>query len=412
MDTKRAYELITENLPSIYGYAVSHLYDRDSAEDLASEIVCEILESVGNLRDDGAFWGFAWKIAENTLRKFIRREVLKQKAEKFTDDFSNVETHVPSPEEEHIAHTEQDEQLYLIRRELSLLTKTRREVTVAYYIHNKSCSQISKELNISVEMVKYHLFKTRKQLKEGINMTRQLGKKSYDPGAFKINFWGDWNHYDSFFDRKLRGSIVLAAYYAPMTAEELSVELGVSMPYLEEEIEALEAAGVLLKDGTKYQTNLVIITEEYDKEIERKTAGLYQPVAKEILEILRPSSSAATAGYGVMIMTSQTIISVVWLCISTTTRELRGSQRRTTFRQSPVSTMSTGVSPKGLRPCGALCSAPLPTSATTPFQTLLTEESSPALMGSSRQTSPSSPKRSMTSSPKRYSLPYATRSPA
>ena len=115
-------------------------------------------------------------------------------------------------------------------------------------------------------------------------MTRQLGEKSYDPGVFRINFWGDWNHYSNFFDRKLRGSIVLAAYYAPMSAEELSVELGVSMPYLEEEIEALEAAGVLLKNGTKYQTNLVIITEEYEKEIERKTACLYPPAAKEIFE--------------------------------------------------------------------------------------------------------------------------------
>ena len=284
MDKKRAYELITENLPSIYGYAVSHLYDRGNVEDLTSEIVCEILESAGNLKDDRAFWGFAWKIAENTLRKFIRREGLKQRAEQFTDDFSSVETLVPSPEEEHIVRTEQDEQLYLIRRELSLLTKARREVTVAYYIHNKSCSQISKELDLSVEMVKYHLFKTRKQLKEGVNMTRQLGEKSYDPGVFRINFWGDWNHYNSFFDRKLRGSIVLAAYYAPMSAEELSVELGVSMPYLEEEIEALEAAGVLLKNGTKYQTNLVIITEEYEKEIERKTACLYPPAAKEIFE--------------------------------------------------------------------------------------------------------------------------------
>ena len=287
MDKKRAYDLIAENLTSIYGYAASHLYDRDKAEDLSHEIVCEVLESVGNLRDDGAFWGFVWKIAENTLRKFIRREGLKQKAERYTDDYSSFETIVPSPEEEHIARTEQDEQIYLIRRELSLLTKTRREVTVAYYIDNKSCSQISEELGISVEMVKYHLFKTRKKLKEGINMTRKLGEKSYDPGVFRINFWGDWNHYNDFFDRKLRGSIVLAAYYAPMSAEELSVELGVSMPYLEEEIEALEAAGVLLKVGTKYQTNLVIITDEYEKEVERKTADLYPPVAKEIFEDIK-----------------------------------------------------------------------------------------------------------------------------
>lgn len=282
MDVKRAAEIMTENLSSIYGYAATRLYDRDNAEDLAQEIVCEVFESIGNLRDDSAFWGFVWKIAENTFRKFIRREGLRQKAEEHTDGFDNFGTIVPSPEDDYIEENEQSERLYLIRRELSLLTKTRREVTVAYYIHNKSCSQIAEEQKLSVEMVKYHLFRTRKQLKEGLNMTRKLGERSYDPGIFRINFWGDWNHYNDFFNRKLRGAIALAAYYAPMTAEEISVELGVSMPYLEDEIDALEAAGVLKKVGTKYQTNLVIITEEYEKEVDRKTAEIYPPVAKEI----------------------------------------------------------------------------------------------------------------------------------
>lgn len=75
------------------------------------------------------------------------------------------------------------------RRELSLLSQTHREVSVAYYIHHKTCSEIAKEQHISVDMVKYHLFKTRKLLKEGIGMTRNLGEKSYNPGVFRINFW-------------------------------------------------------------------------------------------------------------------------------------------------------------------------------------------------------------------------------
>ena len=46
-----------------------------------------------------------------------------------------------------------------------------------------------------------------------------------------------------------------------MTAEELfSVELGVSMPYLEDELEILTSAGLLTRNGSRYQTNLVILT--------------------------------------------------------------------------------------------------------------------------------------------------------
>lgn len=221
MTETQASELLLENLNAIYGYAFARLYSKDRAEDLSNEIVCEILRSVGNLKEEDKFWGFAWKVAENTFRKFIRRE-------------------------------------------LALLSKVHREVCVAYYVQNKGCSKIAKEQGISVEMVKYHLFKARKLLIEGIGMTRTLGEKSYNPGIFRLNFWGDWNGYGEICKRRLPASIVLAAYDAPLSLQELSVELGVAMPYLEEEVEILEAAGLLTKKGTKYQTSIVILTDEYE----------------------------------------------------------------------------------------------------------------------------------------------------
>lgn len=174
--------------------------------------------------------------------------------------------------------------LYLLRRELSLLSQTHREVCVAYYAGRKSCSRIAEEQGISVEMVKYHLFKTRKLLKEGIGMTRTLGEKSYNPGVFRLDFWGDRNKYQELFRRKLPGSILLAAYYVPMTAEELFVELGVSMPYLEDELEILMSAGLLTRNGSKYQTNLVILTDDYEKEFVKTTEDVYPKAAGTIFE--------------------------------------------------------------------------------------------------------------------------------
>ena len=73
MTDKRASELLSENLTAIYGYAFSKLYDKDKVDDLASEIVYEIIVSARNLQNEEAFWGFAWKIAENTFRRFIRK---------------------------------------------------------------------------------------------------------------------------------------------------------------------------------------------------------------------------------------------------------------------------------------------------------------------------------------------------
>ena len=282
MTDKKAFELLSENLTAIYGFAFSKLYDKDKVDDLASEIVYEIITSVQNLQNEEAFWGFAWKIAENTFRRFIRKTELTAQPVELTEE--NIGVYDLSPEQEYIQKETESEELYLLRRELSLLKKTHREVCVAYYVDNKSCSQIAKEQNISVEMIKYHLFKTRKLLKEGIGMTRTLGEKSYNPGTFRLDFWGDWNKYNDLFKRKLPGSIVLAAYYEAMTAEALSMELGVSMPYLEEEIEILEAAGVLKRTGNKYQANIVIITDAYEKEFVKNTSAIYSDIANSIFD--------------------------------------------------------------------------------------------------------------------------------
>lgn len=282
MTEKRASELLAENLTAIYGYAFSRLYDKEKVDDLASEIVYEIIVSVGNLQNEAAFWGFAWKIAENTFRRFVRKTALAAKTVELTEQ--NIGVYDLSPEQEYVQKACESEEVYRLRQSLSLLKKTHREVCVAYYVDQKSCSQIAKEQSISVEMVKYHLFKTRKLLKEGIGMTRTLGEKSYNPGTFRLDFWGDQNKYYNLFDRKLPGSIVLAAYEEAMTAEELSMELGVSMPYLEEEIETLEAAGVLKRTGDKYQTNIVIITDAYEKAFVKNTSAVYTTVAKSAFE--------------------------------------------------------------------------------------------------------------------------------
>ena len=56
------------------------------------------------------------------------------------------------------------------------------------------------------------------------------------------------------------------------------------MPYLEEEIEILEAAGVLKKTGERYQTNIVILTGAYEREFVKSTSAIYAAVARSAFE--------------------------------------------------------------------------------------------------------------------------------
>ena len=286
MENKKAAQLISENLKNIYGYAFARLYDKNDVDDLTHEIVCEVLKSAGRIKNEDAFWAFLWKVAENTFLKFIKQKERRSALLTLTNEDVSADADY-SPEEEIIELESSDDSLNLLRRELSLLTKIHREVCLAFYFQNESCKEIAAEKDISLEMVKYHLFKTRQLLKEGIGMERQFGKKSYNPGVFRINFWGDSNHYWNLFRKKLPGSILLAAYYTAMTDRELSLELGVAMPYLEDELEELVDSGVLLKKGDKYRTNLIILTKDYEKDLENKTRGFFDEISNEMLGLTK-----------------------------------------------------------------------------------------------------------------------------
>ena len=86
------------------------------------------------------------------------------------------------------------------------------------------------------------------------------------------------------FKRKLPGQILLSAYYTPMSVRELAIELGVASVYLEDELALLERYHLIKKNShEKYQTNLLIFTDDYTKEFQREAKKFAVPAMKEIL---------------------------------------------------------------------------------------------------------------------------------
>lgn len=72
MNRETAARLLEKSLKDIFAFSVLRLYNKQDAEDLTNDIVTEVLASVGRLECDSAFYGFMWKIAENTLKRYIR----------------------------------------------------------------------------------------------------------------------------------------------------------------------------------------------------------------------------------------------------------------------------------------------------------------------------------------------------
>ena len=162
---------------TLLSYCTARTSNHFEAEDLAQDIIVEIYKSADNIRNVDAFYGFMWAVTGNVYKQWCRKK--SKSKECMLNDFLS---------EEPALLDEDDSDLYLLRRELTLLAQKYRRAVILYYIENKSCSEISNRLSISESMVKYLLFKSRQILKEGMNMERNYGQQSYDPKGLSILF--------------------------------------------------------------------------------------------------------------------------------------------------------------------------------------------------------------------------------
>ena len=198
MDENWLHEKIAEISRTIYSYCRAKTPSQQDAEDLSQDILLELMKSVDNIRNDKAFYAFMWGVAGNVYKQWCRK---KQK---------NIACELPEniPDEEEIPDDGSSD-IYLLRRELTLLSERYRKATILYYIEGCSCSEISNLLAISESMVKYLLFKSRKKLKEGMNMERNLGELSYNPKTLIPMYSGQGpNQFWQFMQSKIKQNIL------------------------------------------------------------------------------------------------------------------------------------------------------------------------------------------------------------
>ncbi len=292
-----------EFLEKIYYFCLKKTGDVLSAEDLSSEISMEILSALHKGVLPEHFEAWVWQIARNRFARWVRQKKING-AEIFDEEAmaqivaeDNVEDAVLQPEE-----------VQELRRELSLLTKEYRELLVSYYVENQRIATIAQTLSVPEGTIKTRLAKAREKLKEGMQMARTFGKLSYAPEEIefcqsggKSENWAPDCYLDEPMYDKICKNILIEAYRNPSTLQELSIELGIAMPYLEGFVEAMAEDTLLVKTGTKadtatYETNFVIISAETKRKMVDKLAqiqGAFVPLAEAYLKTARELQLAA-----------------------------------------------------------------------------------------------------------------------
>jgi hypothetical protein len=123
-----------------------------------------------------------------------------------------------------------------------------------------------------------------------MNMERTKGDLSFNPGKMNIGILipkpdssaaeHRYSIRDSVNGNLLAQNILFACYNDRCTAEEISLQIGVAVPYLEKDLKNLCAKGLLINKGGKYETDIVILTKEFSEESDEKTLPVHREIAK------------------------------------------------------------------------------------------------------------------------------------
>lgn len=259
-----------EFLEKIFYFALKKTGNANDADDLASNISFEIFTSLNRGIEPDDLEAWIWTIARNQWSRWAKKHYYShetniihlEEAENFTKAEDNVEEAIILSED-----------ISLLRRELAFIRSDYRQILISHYIENKSVSEISQELRIPRGTVTTKLRKSRQKLKEGMNMARTFGKRSYSPEQVSFvmsGYPGDKGQPWSIISHLLYKNIFLEAYDNPSTADELALEIGIALPYMEEELEFLVGEELLKKSGQKYETAFPIVSQEEQLNRHRK----------------------------------------------------------------------------------------------------------------------------------------------
>lgn len=270
-------------LEKVFYFSLRKTGNEHDAEELAGEIGVEVLTALSRGIKPQSFQAWVWKIARNRWARWAKARYGERALGLDAAGMLEAEDDV----ELSAADADDKRRMY---EALAFTHSEYRTILVAHYFQEKSVSTIARELGLPLGTVKTRLIRSRRELKEGMDMAREFGKRSFAPDD--IDFINTCSHFGTsgqpwtILEHLLYKNIFLETYNNPETAEELSLELGVALPYMEAELEFLTRETFMSKENGRYQTDFPIIgkeaQEDFAKHFERIVPELTKLMTEEI----------------------------------------------------------------------------------------------------------------------------------
>lgn len=273
MKTNETLKLIgdKEFLDKIYQFSYRRCTNSYEAEDLCSDIILAVISAVHNQESIENFYAFVWTIARRVYADYSE----KRNQARQTVSIENVDLLLATKENEidlFLEETVEQEQIKKIFVEISFLSKAYREVMVLYYIDEMKVKDIALKLSINETTVKQRLFSARNTVRKEVET---MSERTLSLKPVTLSFIGTGNPSGNDprikAERILSQNIVYACRDKAKSAKELSEELCIPMPYIEDELDIQikgenGSYGLLRKEGEKYIANIIIVdNNEFDE---------------------------------------------------------------------------------------------------------------------------------------------------
>jgi RNA polymerase sigma factor (sigma-70 family) len=280
------HEFTGNYMEKLFYFCLKKTGSSTEAADLTQDIAFQVIAALNKGTLPVSFSAWVWRIARNRYSVWAKE---KHRRNEWVSGFGISDDEAEDVSANILESMLHMEQMALLRRELAFIRNDYRKILVAYYIENKSVREIASSLSLSNSAVQQRLHRARVLLKEGMDMAREFGKLSYKPENISFvcngcvgNDGEPWN----FITRLLCKNILLAAYRTPATAEELAMEVGVALPYMEEELSSLVEATLMKKNGDKYETNFFIVSAKAQGKIFAHLRGIAPELTKAVIAAL------------------------------------------------------------------------------------------------------------------------------
>lgn len=247
---KYSDNLVTRYAKKILGFAYSKTRNVFQAEDLAQEILLQLVKTLPGRDDITDLNGFVYTVCCYTWAKFLRGN--KRHWQNLNiDDFSGLQNGMSIEED-----AEKADLLERLRAEVTYLSRLHRQITVMFYYEEKSVPDIASVLKVPIGTVYWHLSEIRRKIREGIEM--QNTSLSVKPQRLMFGIWGCcFKDVGLGYEYTLANSVVIACYGKALSIEEIARTLSVSAAYLESVIENLVLMDYLkVVNRNRYTTNM------------------------------------------------------------------------------------------------------------------------------------------------------------